>query len=74
MQFDKRGLTTSDNLNCTDGFFKCLSSGSCISSHWLCDGDRDCVGGEDENPSICNSKPEIVKSCKCFVFFLFVSF
>ena len=28
-------------------FVQC-DSGSCISSSWVCDGDSDCPGGEDE--------------------------
>ena len=31
-----------------ESYVKCNSSARCISVSWLCDGDADCEGGEDE--------------------------
>lgn len=30
--------------------YKCNGSGRCIPHEWVCDGDEDCVAGDDENP------------------------
>ncbi|GMT33853.1 hypothetical protein PFISCL1PPCAC_25150, partial [Pristionchus fissidentatus] len=37
-----------------EGEFRCHSSGRCIPVHWLCDGARDCEGGEDESEHRCH--------------------
>lgn len=33
---------------CTSQEFKCVTSGECISSEFVCDGDKDCEDGSDE--------------------------
>ena len=38
---------------CDKGEFRC-ASGECISKTWLCDGEKDCLDGSDEN--LCEHK------------------
>ena len=39
---------------CYDGMFQC-SDGHCIYDAWVCDGENDCNGGEDEADNRCKS-------------------
>ena len=36
------------STTCSPWLFRC-SNGVCITRQWLCDGDRDCIHGEDED-------------------------
>ncbi|XP_076310963.1 sortilin-related receptor-like isoform X2 [Tachypleus tridentatus] len=40
-------VTTEAIATCGEDHFRCLS-GKCIRNSWVCDGDKDCEGGEDE--------------------------
>jgi len=40
---------------CDNDMFTCLD-GSCISTSWFCDGDKDCVDGSDETDPRCTGK------------------
>lgn len=46
--------STENESNCTFNQFTCPSSKTCISKSWLCDGNSDCPGKEDEAPSLCS--------------------
>ena len=49
-------LTASDG-ECLPGEFHCPGDDTCIPDRWLCDGRRDCTGGEDESTcSPCNEQ------------------
>lgn len=37
-------------------WFRCKSDGSCISSSYVCNGQEDCIGGEDEEADCANHK------------------
>ena len=39
--------------NCSSWEYHCPLSGGCINKNWLCDGERDCSHGEDEQLSMC---------------------
>jgi len=41
---------------CSKGQFRCPGSW-CIPDHWLCDGDANCLNGEDEDVTLCDSRP-----------------
>merc|ERR1719452_137477 len=41
---------------CGKGQFRCPGSW-CIPDHWLCDGDANCLNGEDEDVTLCDSRP-----------------
>jgi len=47
---DSVSFDNGDNCDgtCNDGDFACRRSCSCIPAMWRCDGDKDCVVGEDE--------------------------
>ena len=34
--------------NCQENEYSCTADQKCISKTWLCDGESDCVGGDDE--------------------------
>lgn len=34
--------------NCYENEYSCTADQKCISKTWLCDGESDCVGGDDE--------------------------
>ncbi|WAR14143.1 hypothetical protein MAR_004248 [Mya arenaria] len=36
------------------GYFMCYSSRKCIRPDWVCDGDYDCEGREDEAAGVCS--------------------
>lgn len=38
------------NLSCPSGMFRC-NNGKCITSLWVCNYQKDCDGGEDEQQS-----------------------
>ena len=42
----------SENLRCRDDQFRC-DSNRCITRYWVCDGDKDCSDGTDEDPKEC---------------------
>jgi len=38
---------------CKDHYVPCNTSGQCIPESWVCDGESDCIGGTDENSTLC---------------------
>ena len=55
---DESGVTQSpgghdNHPACQPNKFQCPGSGECIWQMWVCDGDEDCDGGEDESDEIC---------------------
>ena len=36
------------HTQCKKNQFRCKNTGSCIPQSWVCDGEKDCVGGDDE--------------------------
>ena len=42
-------------VTCLNYEFKCYRSNMCIHKSWLCDGEADCTGSEDEDPLTCSS-------------------
>ena len=56
--YEAEGISTSDEdqENCPEDYHKC-SDGSCITNNWVCDGESDCQGGDDEsNCTSCNGQ------------------
>ena len=49
---DCDGATDEGSVCCEPGDFVC-DDGSCIPPDWVCDGENDCPGGEDESGSTC---------------------
>eukprot|EP00095_Tigriopus_kingsejongensis_P005304 maker-scaffold337_size202799-snap-gene-0.21 protein:Tk05304 transcript:maker-scaffold337_size202799-snap-gene-0.21-mRNA-1 annotation:"sortilin-related receptor" len=43
------GCSANNKFECGDG--------QCIWQAWVCDNDKDCLGGEDEDPTICRGRP-----------------
>ncbi|PAV88544.1 hypothetical protein WR25_10862 [Diploscapter pachys] len=54
--------TTVGSNGCNQDQFRC-HDGKCILSEWLCDGGRDCSGGEDEREQICDDHMQKNSSC-----------
>lgn len=42
---------------CQTDKFTCPGTGECIWEAWLCDGEEDCEGGEDESEAVCKGRP-----------------
>ena len=51
------------SLTCQSNEFQCNKDHRCIPNHWLCDGDADCLDGEDESEKA--NCPGAVKSNHC---------
>ena len=45
----------SASRNCSEGQTKCPNSNICLDRRYLCDGENDCGGNEDENPMFCSN-------------------
>ena len=43
-----------EHVTCRSDQFKCKTIG-CISASWMCDGDRDCSDGSDEELALCQN-------------------
>ena len=41
--------------NCSTGQTKCPNNNVCLERRYLCDGENDCGGNEDENPLFCKN-------------------
>ena len=46
---------------CAEDKFLCPKTGDCIWEAWLCDGENDCPGGEDEAAEVCSNRPTCTK-------------
>ena len=51
-------------LSCDLNKFKC-PTGECIWQMWVCDGDRDCQDGADEDPLTCKDRVTCVNKFRC---------
>ena len=47
--------SNSEGHTCSENKFEC-GNGECIWQAWVCDRDKDCLGGEDEDETICSGR------------------
>lgn len=55
---DRTGKFTNYNAKgsaCLSGEYRCKDRVTCVQKTWLCDGERDCPGGDDEMPPNCHN-------------------
>lgn len=48
----KKNVAFLENVSCTEEQVKC-DGHLCITKFWVCDGDKDCEDGSDEDPEKC---------------------
>ncbi|VDP05019.1 unnamed protein product [Soboliphyme baturini] len=50
---------------CRRDEFQCTEIKQCVRSSWVCDGQKDCQDGSDENPTLCAVRPCPPSQTKC---------
>ncbi|VDO92379.1 unnamed protein product [Soboliphyme baturini] len=69
MMRERSGNHSIEGQHCADNFFQC-TDGKCIPRAWLCDGDYDCVEGDDEKRcewKVCMPNEFKCRSAKCIL-------
>ncbi|CAL1300607.1 unnamed protein product, partial [Larinioides sclopetarius] len=61
---DERYCGREIQLPCPDGWVRCPNRDRCIPSYFVCDGYRDCYGGESEEKN-CTQEPCSITGFKC---------
>ena len=52
----KQTILSTTSKPCPYNHFKCKVNGKCVHNSWLCDGEPDCLDGEDESKAVCEGK------------------